>query len=55
MMPGYPQHPGAVPPNMMQQMPPQVPQQATGLPQGTQLQYRKRPTGDGDTLARHIK
>ncbi|KAG2173269.1 hypothetical protein INT43_004643 [Umbelopsis isabellina] len=55
MMPGYPQHPGGVPPNMMQQMPPQVPQQATGLPQGTQLQYRKRPTGDGDTLARHIK
>jgi len=40
---------------MMQPMPPQVPQPPTGLPQGAQLQYRKRPTGDGDSLARHIK
>jgi hypothetical protein len=55
MIPGYPQHPGGVPPPMMQPMPPQVQQAPTGLPQGAQLQYRKRPTGDGDSLARHIK
>ncbi|KAI8582513.1 hypothetical protein K450DRAFT_227510 [Umbelopsis ramanniana AG] len=56
MIPGYPQHPGGVPPQMMQPVPQQVQQQPpAGLPQGAQLQYRKRPTGDGDSLARHIK
>lgn len=56
MIPGYPQHPGGVPPQMMQPAPQQVQQQApAGLPQGAQLQYRKRPTGDGDSIARHIK